>query len=93
MACQEVGSTSSRVEIPTIIEEHYEGVSEKVLSFSIELADILLRLARERGRLIALELVDLLASTSFDINNFDAVHQKSGRLQRCNNKKYKKAHE
>lgn len=61
-------SPSHAVETPTIIEEDNEGVSERVPSFGIEFADILLRAAKPRNRWTASHLFELVTDTSFNLN-------------------------
>lgn len=54
--------------MPTIIENENEGVSDRAPTSAIELAEILLRVAKQGYRRPALHLDDLLAYLCLEIN-------------------------
>lgn len=68
MACRNDGSPWSAVEALTIIEQDEEGVSAKFTSALIKFAYILLRIFKRENGKDALQLVDLLADTTFKVN-------------------------
>lgn len=60
-------SLSPAVEPPTIIEKDSGCVSERIPSFVIAVANILLRVAKDGKRCIASQLDKLLTNTSFEL--------------------------
>lgn len=57
-------------------------MSERTPSFVIKFADILLPFTKEADRRIELRLVELLANTSFEINDFKSAIKTPCWLQR-----------
>lgn len=70
MVSQENGSPGLESEALRIIERDNESMSERVSSFVIEFTDNTLRVAREGEGRIALQLLDFLAETTFQIHIF-----------------------
>lgn len=68
MVQQEDCSPVPVAKVSAIAEEDDGGVSEKVPSFEIDFANILLRTAKHLYRRRGSQLVNVLAVTSFDIN-------------------------
>lgn len=64
--CDEDDSARPAVQMPTMIGENNESVSERVPRCAIEIADIFLPVTKHGDERTASQLVDLLPNTSFD---------------------------